>query len=50
MEHFVQSIILKGEAGTLKPAIPPRQKKRKHDDRGANQVIEFPSPKPPKGP
>jgi hypothetical protein len=51
MEHFLQSIILKAEAGTLKLAIPPPQKKRKEDDRGPpTQVIEFPSPKPSKSP
>ena len=34
MEHFLQSILLKAEAGTLKLAIPPRQKKRNQGGRG----------------
>jgi hypothetical protein len=49
MEHFLQSILLKAEAGTLKLAIPPRQKKRNQGGRGLpTDVIEFPSPRPPK--
>jgi hypothetical protein len=51
MEHFLQSFLLKAEAGTLKLAIPRRQKNRNQGDRGLpTDVIEFPSPKPPKSP
>ena len=51
MEHFLQSILLKAEAGTLKLAIPRRQTSRNQSGRGLPpDVIEFPSPKPPKSP
>jgi hypothetical protein len=46
MEHFVRRFILRDEAGRLKGAIPPRQKRRNLEVvQSEKSVIEFPASK-----